>query len=65
MKEELSFEKKLEKAKDILTKLMQPDIALNKSVELYEEGKKELLEASKMLEDAKVKIKEYEFKEKR
>ncbi len=60
MKEELDFEKKLEKAKNILSKLMQPDIALNKSVELYKEGKKELLEASKMLEDAKVVIKEYE-----
>ncbi len=59
MKEELGFEEKLEKAKEILTKLMQPDIALNKSVSLYKEGKKELLEASKMLENAKVQIKEY------
>ncbi len=59
MKKELDFEQKLEKAKDILGKLMQPDIALNKSVELYKEGKKELLEASKMLENAKIQIKEY------
>ncbi len=59
MNKDLDFEQKLEKAKDILGKLMQPDIALNKSVSLYKDGKKELLEASKMLENAKVQIKEY------
>ena len=59
MKKELDFEQKLEKAKDILSKLMQPDIALSKSIKLYKEGKKELLEASKMLENAKVEINEY------
>ena len=63
MNKDLDFEKKLEKAKDILSKLMQPDIALNDSVSLYKDGKKELLEASKMLEDAKVVIKEYSEKD--
>ena len=63
MNKDLDFEKKLEKAKDILGKLMQPDIALNKSVEFYKDGKKELLEASKMLEEAKVVIKEYSEKD--
>ncbi len=65
MKEEknLDFEQKLEKAKEILEKLMQPDITLEKSLKLYKEGKKELLEASKMLEDAKIQIKEFNSEE--
>ena len=56
---DLDFEQKLEKAKEILQLLMQPDANLSTSVSLYKKGKKELLEASKMLENAKVQIKEY------
>ena len=62
-KKDLDFEQKLQKAKDILEQLMQPDIKLNKSLSLYKEGKKELLEASKMLENAKIEIKELNSEE--
>ncbi len=50
------FEKRIEKAKKILEELMEQDIPLAKSVELYKEGMKELKEAQKMLEEAKVQI---------
>ena len=51
------FEKRIERAKKILEELMEQDIPLAKSVELYKEGMKELKEAQKMLEDAKAQIK--------
>ncbi len=50
------FETKLEKAKTILEKLMDPEITLNESIKAYEEGMQELTEAQKMLEDAKLQI---------
>ena len=50
------FEKKLQKAKAILDELMKQDITLQRSVELYKEGMRELKEAQKMLEEAKVQI---------
>ena len=49
---------KIEKAKAILQKLMNPEITLAESVKAYEEGIKELQEATKMLETAKLKINE-------
>jgi len=55
---EISFEQKIEKAKKILEQLMQPEITLAQSVKAYEEGIKELNEATKMLEDAQLKIQE-------
>ncbi len=55
---EMSFEQKIENAKKILEKLMNPEITLSQSVKAYEEGIKELNEATKMLEDAKLKINE-------
>ena len=57
-KESMDFEKKLESAKEILETLMQPEITLQNSVKAYEKGMKELNEASKMLEDAQIKITE-------
>jgi len=56
--EEISFEQKIENAKAILQKLMNPEITLAQSVKAYEEGIKELQEATKMLEEAKLKINE-------
>jgi exodeoxyribonuclease VII small subunit len=53
-----NFENKLENAKKILEKLMNPEITLQESVKAYEEGMKELSEAQKMLEDAQLKIQE-------
>lgn len=52
------FETKLENAKKILETLMNPEITLQNSVKAYEQGMKELAEASKILEDAVIKINE-------
>ena len=50
----VSFEQKIEKAKELLKELSNPEIPLTKSVEIYKTGLKELEEASKMLENAKI-----------
>lgn len=55
MKEE-SFEKKLEHSKALLEKLMNPEITLEESVKLYEEGLKNIKEAQILIEEAKTKI---------
>ncbi len=57
-KKEINFEQKLENAKKTLETLMSPEITLENSVKAYEAGMKELNEASKILEDAKIKIQE-------
>lgn len=51
-----SFEESLEKSREILDKLMDPEVTLEKSVELYEEGVKEIKSAQKMIEEAKIKV---------
>ena len=56
------FESKIKRAKELLEELMQQDIPLAKSVELYKEGMKLLKEAEEILEKAKVEI-EYIQKE--
>ncbi len=53
-----NFEKKIEKSKEILDKLMDPQIPLDSSMKLYKEGIKELKEAGKMLEIAKLEFEE-------
>ena len=55
MKEQ-SFEEKLEHSKELLEKLMNPEITLEESVKLYEEGLKNIKEAQKLIEEAKTKI---------
>ncbi len=50
------FEVKLENAKVILEKLMNPEITLSESVKAYEAGMKELQEAQKMLENAQLQV---------
>jgi exodeoxyribonuclease VII small subunit len=57
-KKEIDFEQKLHNAKKTLETLMSPEITLQNSVKAYEAGMKELQEASKILEDAKIKIQE-------
>ena len=52
------FEKKVEISKKILEKLMDPSITLEESMKLYKDGIKELKEASKMLEHAKLEFEE-------
>jgi len=51
-----SFEEKLEHSKELLEKLMDPEITLEESVKLYEEGLKNIKEAQKLIEEAKTKI---------
>ncbi len=58
MSEENGFEKKIARAKEILEKLMNPEITLSESVTLYKEGMKELKEATKLLEEAKLQFEE-------
>ena len=58
-----NFEEKLESAKKILEKLMDPQITLEDGVKFYKEGIKELDEATKLLESAKLTIKEYQKSE--
>ncbi len=50
------FETKLENAKAILEKLMNPEVTLSESVKAYEKGMKELNDAQKMLEEAQLKV---------
>ena len=54
--EEVGFEQKIERAKELLEKLMQPDITLEESVKLYEEGMRVTKEAQSMIEEAKLKV---------
>ena len=51
-----TFEEKLEHSKTLLEKLMNPEIRLEESVKLYEEGLKNIKEAQKLIEEAKTKI---------
>lgn len=51
-----TFEEKLEYSKKLLEKLMKPDITLEDSVRLYEEGINTIKEAEQLIEDAKTKI---------
>jgi len=51
-----SFEEKLEHSKELLEKLMNPEITLEESVKLYEEGLKNIKEAQTLIEEAKMKI---------
>lgn len=48
------FEAKVANSKEILEKLMNPEITLEESVNFYREGMKELKDAQKMLEQAKI-----------
>ena len=52
------FEAKLENSEKLLNQLSNPDITLSKSIQLYKEGLKELENANKMLEDAKLEFEE-------
>jgi exodeoxyribonuclease VII small subunit len=51
-----TFEEKLTYSKTLLEKLMDPEITLEQSVKLYEEGLKTIKEAQAMIEDAKLKV---------
>lgn len=51
-----TFEEKLEYSKALLEKLMNPEITLEESVKIYEEGLKNIKEAQTLIEEAKTKI---------
>ena len=51
-----TFEEKLDHSKALLEKLMNPEITLEESVKLYEEGLENIKEAQKLIEEAKTKI---------
>jgi len=51
-----TFEEKLAESKAILEKLMDPEVTLEESVKLYEQGLSSIKEAQAMLEEAKVKV---------
>jgi len=51
-----TFEEKLAESKAILEKLMDPEVTLEESVKLYDQGLKTIKEAQSMIEDAKQKI---------
>lgn len=51
-----TFEEKLAHSKSLLEKLMNPEITLEESVKLYEEGLKNIKEAQTLIEEAKTKI---------
>ena len=52
--EEVAFEDKISKAKELLEKLSNPQITLSDSLDLYKNGIKELEEAQKLLDESKL-----------
>ena len=52
--EKLVFEDKIIEAKQLLEKLSNPQITLSDSIEVYKKGVKELEEAQKLLDEAKL-----------
>lgn len=54
LEEKLVFEDKIKNAKEILEKLSNPDITLTDSMENYKKGMKELEDAQKLLDEAKL-----------
>ena len=52
--EELAFEEKINKAKELLDRLSNPQITLSDSLDVYKTGIKEIEEAQKLLDDAKL-----------
>lgn len=54
----LSFENKIENAKKLLEKLIDPQITLSNSVDIYKNGMNELKEAQELLDSAKLEFEE-------
>jgi exodeoxyribonuclease VII small subunit len=57
-----SFEERLSHSKELLEKLINPEITLEESIKLYEEGLSTIKEAQQMIEEAKIKIQTIENK---
>ena len=60
MSKQISFEEQLEESRRILERLMDPEITLEESVKLYEEGMERIRSARKMIEEAKLKVEQIE-----
>ena len=52
--EQINFEEKIIKAKELLEKLSNPQITLSDSINVYKTGVKELEDAQKLLDEAKL-----------
>lgn len=52
----MSYEKKIEKAKELLEKVADPNATLSESVKNYKKGLDELSSAQKLIEEAKAEI---------
>ena len=52
--EQSNFEEKIFKAKELLEKLSNPQITLSDSIQVYKTGVKELEDAQKLLDEAKL-----------
>ena len=52
--EKINFEEKIIKAKELLEKLSNPQITLSDSIQVYKTGIKELEDAQKLLDEAKL-----------
>ena len=52
--EQINFEEKIIKAKELLEKLSNPQITLSDSIQVYKIGLKELEDAQKLLDEAKL-----------
>ncbi len=52
--EQVNFEEKIIKAKELLEKLSNPQITLSDSIKIYKTGLKELEDAQKLLDEAKL-----------
>lgn len=59
----VDFEKKLEDARSVLEKLMDPELTLDVSVKSYKEGMKTLQEAQKILEEATLEFEKIQGKD--
>ncbi len=57
-KEQPNFENKILEAQKLLEKLIDPSITLSNSVKVYKDGIKELEDAQKLLDEAKLEFKE-------
>jgi len=56
--EKVSFENKIIEAQKLLEKLIDPEITLSNSVEVYKKGMEELEIAQKLLDEAKLEFQE-------
>jgi exodeoxyribonuclease VII small subunit len=52
----VTYEQRIEKAKELLEKLADPGVTLSQSVKNYKEGLDELAKAQQLIEEAKTQI---------